>query len=210
MTPEQLFEENRKIVYYCYSKLLKDEFMEKSREDLIQEGLLALWKACTCYNPDLEIKISTYVFPAVQNAMLRWVKLNKPHYYNSISFDEPIKDVEDGDLTIGDTIPYYEELEPAVKDINEILKTYKKWLVKTRINSNKNFIDLRVFRAYIVLNELISKERVSVRYIDEEYGINRTTVSRIFKELRECLRDEFPTRFKNRRIQNGIKNEQSE
>lgn len=47
MTKEELFKAHQNIVYYCYSRLYEDEFIEKSEDDLVQEGFLALWKACS-------------------------------------------------------------------------------------------------------------------------------------------------------------------
>ena len=82
-------------------------------------------------------------------------------------------------------------------------------MIKTRVNSNQTYINVRVYRAYQILNELVTKEKVSVRHIEEEYNISRTIVTKIFKELREALKDEYPTRFKNRRIQNEHKRKQS-
>lgn len=201
MTTEQLFEENKGMVYFCYSKLIKDEFIVKSREDILQEGFLALWKACILYDDTLEIKISNYIFPAIQNAMLRWVRLNRCYYYNCLGFDDPVQDCDN--LTLGDTLSDIEELEDIAKTVADILKRYKKWLVETHTNCSDRYFDLHVYRANIILNELINKEKVTTRYIEEEYNINRTVVSRTFNELREALKDEFPTRFKNRRTKNG-------
>lgn len=209
MTKEELFEAHKNMVYYCYNHLLKDDFITKSQEDLIQEGFLALWKACMSYDETLEIKLSSYAFPAIQNAMLTWIRNNKSYYYNHIGFDDPVSDQEDENLTIGNTIPDKELLDQHVIDVKEILLTYKKWLIKTRVNSNQTYINVRVYRAYQILNELVTKEKVSVRHIEEEYNISRTIVTKIFKELREALKDEYPTRFKNRRIQNEHKRKQS-
>lgn len=195
MTQEELFEQHKNIVYYCFSRLYKDEFVEKSKEDLVQEGFLSLWKCCSFYNEALDIKMSTYAFAAIQNAMLRWIKNNKNYYYNFISLEEPIKDSCEKDITIGDTIPDYSLIESAASNVDDILCTYKKWLIKTRVNSNQTYINNRVYRANIILNELITRGKVSAQYIQDEYDINRNLVNKIFKELRESLKEEYPTKY---------------
>lgn len=199
------FNELQNIVYYCYGKLLKDEFITKSREDMLQEGFLALWKACCGYNDTFDVKLSTYAFASIQNAMLRWVKINREYYYNHVSFETPVEETET--LTIGDTIPDKDDLDINTDKVKEILEIYKRWLVKTRVNSNQNYINMRIFRAYIILNEIVNKGKTSSRYIESEFNINRTTVWRIFQELRECLKETYPTRFKNGERKHGTNSE---
>ena len=202
---EKLFNELQSIVYYCYGKLYKDKFILDSKEDILQEGFLALWKACCGYKEEFEVKLSTYAFACVQNAMLYWIKTNRDYYYNCISFDTPLDDAET--LTLGDTLPDKEELECNTDTIYNILQSYKTWLTKTRVNSNKNYINMRVFRAYMILNEIINKGKTSAKYIEAEFNINRTTVWRIFQELRECLKETYPTRFKNGERKHGTNSE---
>lgn len=206
-TKEELFEQHKNIVYYCYSKLYKDEFIEKSKEDLVQEGFLALWQACRLYNEELNIKLSTYAFTTIRNTMIRWIKVNRSYYYNNIGLDAPPKDAEDDDISLAEAIPDINVLETIETTVAELLKKYREWLINTRVNSNQTYINNRLYRANIILNELVARERIHTREIESEYGINRTTVSKIFKELRECLKDDYPTRFKNGERKNGTNSE---
>ena len=193
MTKEELFNENKGIVYYCYSRLFLDDFIKKSKEDLVQEGFLALWKACTCYDPSLNIKISTYMFSVVKHAMCMWIRKNRNYYYNIISLEEPLDNSEDETLTISDTLSYIQDFSNEQDVILEILNCYRNWLIQNRKRSGKNTIDTTVQRASIILKELTSRKTVTTRYIEEEHNINRTIVSKIYAELRECLKCSLTT-----------------
>lgn len=206
MNMEEVFNQYTYIVKYCYKKLHKDDFILKSEEDLLQEGYLGLWKACLSFDESLEIKFFSYAYAAVQNSMLCYISKNRDYFYNYCSLEQPIQDFGDEPMTIGGTLYEYDELDNLSDTIIDILKKYKKWLIQTRVNSNEIYIARSVYRAQIILTELVSKEKVSVRYIQEHYDINRTTVSKIFKELRECLQSEYPTRYKNGGKLNGTNN----
>lgn len=206
MNNEATFEQYFYIVKYCYKKLHKDDFIIKSEEDLIQEGSLGLWKACLSYDESLGIKFFSYAYAAVQNSMLVYIRKNRDYFYNYCSLEQPIHDLNDEPITLEGTLYEYDTVEDLSETISTILKKYKKWLIDTRVNSNQIYIARSVYRAQIILTELVSKQKVSVRYIEQQYDINRTTVSKIFKELRECLQSEYPTRYKNGGKLNGTNN----
>lgn len=103
---EQLYHDNIRLAYYIlnisYPTFAKDE-------DMQQEALLGLWKACTTYNPD-KAQFSTYAGYCILNqlrlAMRGWEK--QP---DTVSLNTPISDNEE--LTLGDTI------EDPSSDIDE-------------------------------------------------------------------------------------------
>ena len=206
-TAEELFDKYTYIVKYCYKKLHKDDFILQAEEDLLQEGYYGLWQACLRFDSSLGIKFFSYAYAAVQNGMIVYIRKNKEHYYNYFSLDNPIQNQEGEDkLTLEGALYEYDNLDNINDTIRSILRAYKKWLTDTRVNSNQTYIARSVYRAQIILTELVSKQKVSVRYIEEQYDINRTTVSKIFKELRQCLQEEYPTRFKNGGKRNGTNN----
>lgn len=74
MTPKELFDANTKLVYYIFNKYFKDKTLACYYDDLIQEGLLALWRACLSYKLDYETAFSTYAFPSIKGRMTRFYR----------------------------------------------------------------------------------------------------------------------------------------
>lgn len=198
MTEQELFEQHQGIVYYCYQKLYKDEFIEQSKDDLIQEGFQALWKCCCSYDSSLDIKMSTYSFAAVRNAMFNWIKQNRWHYYNYIGFDTLIKAEDSSSLTVGETIPDKEELDNTVDQTEDILKCYKDWLKTTKIKASESFITDRLHKATILLNMILTRGKIVALHIQEEYDIDRILISQIVREIQASLKHAYPTRFEHR------------
>lgn len=73
MTPEQLFTQNQGL---AYSYLQKHTIYLRGydQEDLQQEALLALWKACLTYNPK-KSKFSTYATTCIANRFRDLIKI---------------------------------------------------------------------------------------------------------------------------------------
>lgn len=66
MTPEERYTENEDLVFWMinryYPNLTKNE-------DLMQEGKLALWRACLAYNPEKQTMFSTIAVPYIRNGL---------------------------------------------------------------------------------------------------------------------------------------------
>lgn len=185
---EQLFEEYKPIVYYCYRKLQKCKFILDYQEDLLQEGFLALWKGLITYKEEYGVTLSTYLFPCVRNALYNYLRDNEAYFKYDIneSLSTPIN--EDGD-TLEDVIPDPKSLqdpEDIEGLIDSILEIYKKYL---RHKNKSCKIDLRLCRARIILETFIDEGHIGGRYIEDKYCIGRTLVHTIVKELREALKD---------------------
>lgn len=71
------FESNQGIVYAVYNKHFTG--FGYLQEDLIQEGLLALWKACSTFDESRGCTFSTYAFTVVANAMRMYLRKEKRH-----------------------------------------------------------------------------------------------------------------------------------
>ena len=69
---ETLFDSNTRLVYHVY-KVKMDSFAYNARykEDLIQEGMLALWRCCTRFDPSKGIEFCTYAFRSIYLGMMR-------------------------------------------------------------------------------------------------------------------------------------------
>ena len=69
MTPEELFLKHQNLVYKVYSDCIKEsKFVKFYKEDLIQEGMIALWKASVRYNSE-KSKFSTFAYISIRNRM---------------------------------------------------------------------------------------------------------------------------------------------
>lgn len=82
------FEENMKLVYFVYNNKFSKHFNIK--DDLIQVGLIALWKATKKFDEAQNLKFSTYAVKSIVNAMVNFIqKENK--YYSQIQDIEDLK-----------------------------------------------------------------------------------------------------------------------
>lgn len=65
MTPQELFDQNKGLVYHI---LFKWKYPPEAEEDLKQVGMLALWKAALGYDPDNGAAFTTYAGRAIERA----------------------------------------------------------------------------------------------------------------------------------------------
>ena len=61
------FEKNTRLVYDVFNK--KFQYARYLEDDLIQEGMMALYKACKDYKPEMNVEFSTYAYRCITNAM---------------------------------------------------------------------------------------------------------------------------------------------
>lgn len=77
MSPELelLYHQNTNLVYSYIRK--NDIYLSGyDLEDLYQEGLLALWRACLNYNPSRGVKFSTYAVTCIRNHFVDLIRKN--------------------------------------------------------------------------------------------------------------------------------------
>ncbi len=71
MSKEERFEQNQKLVYFVINThfaAIKDQ-----REDLIQVGMMGLWKACLKYE-DNKSRFSTFAIRCIKNEVLMYIR----------------------------------------------------------------------------------------------------------------------------------------
>lgn len=184
-----IFEENTPIVLYCYNRLGKTEFIVNSKEDILQEGYVALWNSVLTYDDTRGSKFSSYAFPCVNNAMLKWIQKNKHSYdLDSLDVDISNNDSTEDKLTLYDIIGVEQNFESVSITIPYVIDIYKNWLKKK--HKRENAINLRIERAKILLTLMIEKDDINLCKIQSDYNINRTTCSKIISEIRQCLQTE--------------------
>lgn len=94
-------EENRGLVYKVFNtRFSKYRYIE---EDLIQEGLIALWTACEKFDASRGLAFSTFAVTCIKNAMLNYLAKERRYRSNTTSGDT-VLDEEIGEATILDTL----------------------------------------------------------------------------------------------------------
>lgn len=105
---DKLIEQNEKLVYHIWNKRFSAyETNWAYKDDLIQIGRIALWKACLNFDPSKGSEFSSYACQAIYNDMLCAItrKYNKL-MSNEVSYDTIVYTDPKGNIvTIADTIP---------------------------------------------------------------------------------------------------------
>lgn len=137
MTPEQLFEQNQKLVHFCAKQL---RIPPTHYEDIIQEGMLELWRVANSFKPELGYAFATYAVPNIRGAMQRYcrdklsiIKIPRPVWDGIEELDLQISSLEfelsdsDNSPTLGDLIPGEPDFYPNLfeADIEDFLATIK-------------------------------------------------------------------------------------
>lgn len=136
MSPEQLFNENQNLVYYCMKRI---QVPSMYYEDCIQEGLLALYRACQTFDVDKGYKFATYAVPCIRGAILKFCrdKVSTIHIPRGVWEEGRARELQIGSLdalvneeqsevsTFGDLIPSEPDFYPNLFEdtIDDFLKT---------------------------------------------------------------------------------------
>lgn len=90
---EELLIQFEPIIYKHMHRLGLWRLFESSRDDLMQEGRLAILHAADTWDSERGVKLSTYTYVVVRNALLRAQKklglFN--NYYNSVPYEDNLK-----------------------------------------------------------------------------------------------------------------------
>lgn len=84
------FYKNTKLVYWVFEKYFKEYLFLK--EDLVQEGFIALFNACKKYKVETNFKFSTYATRCIKNGMLKFINKENKHIKNTISLELVMED----------------------------------------------------------------------------------------------------------------------
>lgn len=74
MTPNELFNANQKLVYYCYHKYIETQCPPGIYDDIIQEGFLGLWQASVRFDETLGFQFSTFAVSNIVGRMKRFLR----------------------------------------------------------------------------------------------------------------------------------------
>lgn len=81
-TPEELFDANRGLVFHIAGRV---KIPKEEEDDMLQEGLLALWRAALGYDETTGSKFSTYAGVAIERAMVNYAE--RSWHRNHLSAD---------------------------------------------------------------------------------------------------------------------------
>lgn len=202
MTPNELFNANQKLVYYCYHKYIKKQCPPSIYDDIIQEGFLGLWQASVRFDETLGFQFSTFAasnivgrmkrFLREQNSTIRILRNDwengETDKYVTTSLDARFSDDNENNL---------ESIIPGQPDDYE-------WLTEELIDS---FIKHERSRRYQCLNakaDIIERdlaiieeylygatffEPPSQEVIAKKYGASQSSVSKIIRKGRQRFKE---------------------
>ena len=165
MTDTERFQKNCSLVGYVYQK--EFAMYESYAADLIQEGNLALWKACKTYDESRGTTFSTFAYAVIRNAMRVYKTRVIEKHSGILSLDSPAGS---------------ENSEVTLKDI----------LYAAEDNSAKYLIEVCLAKTP-AKDQLILK-RLMQGYTQEEiahtYHMAQSTVSKCLNRFKKLLLEE--------------------
>lgn len=121
MTKEELFEKNTLMAYKIANKYRTN--YNRYYEDIKQEALLGLWRACQTYNEST--KFSTYAYVCIKNTVNMYIHRLRKHEDRNIS----IYTITVDNLSIEDSLGAEDENIEQLEDsmiLDEVMKSYNK------------------------------------------------------------------------------------
>nr|DAH56616.1 MAG TPA: DNA directed RNA polymerase subunit [Caudoviricetes sp.] len=95
------FEKHTGLVYKVFNN--KYQSLRHLEDDLIQEGMMALWNACNTFDESKGVAFSTYAVKCISNAMGMFMRKENMATNRCISLDDFI-DPDKGSATYADVI----------------------------------------------------------------------------------------------------------
>lgn len=163
MTKEELFERNTLMAYKIANKYRINYL--KEYDDIKQEALVGLWKACEKYN-DSKGAFSTYAYICISNNINIYIRHLRKHENREISLFAPIGE----NLYLEDTLGAEDENIERLEDrmiLNDMIKNYN--------NCFENDQERKVYKLF-----LSGKKQ---KHISNIIGISQTQISRIEKRI---------------------------
>lgn len=115
-TAERLFFENKDLAHWLIKMYY---FQYLHNDDMTQEALIGLWKACRTWNPGIGTKFSSYASRVILNEIRMAYRRERPPEFIMISLDDDIPDAEG--LTMADMI---EDPNGNIEDSGVFLKDF--------------------------------------------------------------------------------------
>lgn len=158
------FEKNTPLVYYIYNTHYKK--MPQFKEDLIQCGMLGLWKACQSFDENGKSRFSTFASICIRNEMRIFLRREMKFFNNIINV---VDTVFEGKYGIEQDILSIIEDETSQQNIDMMLLLDKTDILKEYIK-RKTLGEIAKEQGKTiqkVANELIREKKIVAEMIKE-------------------------------------------
>lgn len=193
MTPNQLFQDNQNLVKFCYNKYIKHRSISDT-EDIMQQGMLALWKAALQYDESKGIAFSTYATHYISGYMRQYardkcnlIRIPRTVFLsNNEKLINLISNVDSLDRTIdgtSDSITLIEKIESDPDDYRRLTKD----LIDTFLSTIRNRRDREIMRVYYYA--VANGDKVTQKQISTKFQVCRSTVTRIIDKYNSEFRE---------------------
>ena len=168
------FESNIGLVYTVINKmkLVSDpEF-----DDLVQEGLIGLLKACNTFEPSKGFKFSSYACTCIRNNILMYLRTRSKHpKFRTVSYDTPVRNPRDPQEST--------RLLDLIEDPGSSVecKVATSLLIEALKSECPKYKDIL----------RLAYEGYNQREIGERLGVSQSCVSRIRSKLCSKYKEEF-------------------
>lgn len=202
MTPNELFNANQKLVYYCFYTYIRNQCPPSIYDDIIQEGFLGLWQASIRFDETRGFQFSTFAasnivgrmkrFLREQNSTIRilrrdWEKGDTDKYVTT-SLDACLSD--DNENNLESIIPAppdnYEGLTEELIDSfieHERRRRYQYSNIKSDIIER----DLAILEEYLYGATFFEPPGQEV--MAKKYGASQSSVSKIIRKGRQRFKE---------------------
>lgn len=169
----KMFDSNINLVYKVFHEKIESHVVNHSmKDDLIQIGMLALWKCCLHFNPDLGVQFSTYAYTAIRKSMMCAVVRENKKTAVLVSLEKPIQEnAEEGEITYEDTISCGVDIAKEV-ELNSVTED-----ISRGISGDAEMVINMVRQGHTQLD------------IAKELNMTRSRVGKIVKKFRKELKN---------------------
>lgn len=154
------FEENMRLVPFVFNKFFRK--YKHIKEDLLQEGYIALFKCCKKFSQNQGFAFSSYAVKGIKNNMLLFLVRNERQTGHAVNFG----DIEEWKL---ESIASQNDCTEIVCDIKNTLK---------RLNNRDRAVCLDFFFTDKKGSEIVKK-----------HGISQSTVTRITLNFKNEIKE---------------------
>lgn len=198
MTPEELFQKNLNLVYHTYHRYFKRLGLGSHYDDLIQEGMLGLWRACLDFDESLGYAFSTYAVATIRGAMNRYrrdkinaIRIPRSVWENGnfedcsvVSLDEAI-DEEDKvsrlELVPGRPDDYETLTYDLIEQFLEWEKTHllHRYAMVGKVSNVDTVINIIEDYLYGIMSGCVPNQV----FLRDKYKVSQPQISRIIKKI---------------------------
>lgn len=201
MTPNDRFKANQKLVHYCFHKYISTKCPSNIAEDVIQEGFLGLWQACTRFDETKGFQFATFAVPYIIGCMKRFIREQGStiriirsdwnsgdiEKYAVVSLNEILS--SEHDLTLEDMLPGKpDECSWIAEDLIDSFLAHERQQWKA-----KNKSDAKIERDLAILEEwlygILFFEYPGQEFLADKYQVKQPTVCKVIKQGKKNLQE---------------------